>query len=107
MSRLDFPILYGSGRDGWMNVNPEGPKDQGLAPLLDLVLEHVPEPKVEEGPFRLIGTILEANNFLGRIITGRIASGSIKPNQAVKVLGQDGKVIENGRISKHPRIPRH
>ena len=98
--QLDFPILYGSGRAGWMNVNPEGPSDEGLAPLLDLVIKHVPEPKVEEGPFRMIGTILEANNFLGRIITGRIASGSIKPNQAVKVLGQDGKLIETGRISK-------
>ena len=98
--QLDFPILYGSGRDGWMNFNPEGPKEEGLAPLLDLVLKHVPSPTVEEGPFRLIGTILEANPFLGRIITGRIASGSIKPNQAVKVLGQDGKQIESGRISK-------
>ena len=98
--QLDFPILYGSGRNGWMNVNPEGPKDEGLAPLLDLVLRHVPQPKVEEGPFRLIGTILEANPFLGRIITGRIFSGSIKPNQAVKVLAQDGTVLENGRISK-------
>ena len=98
--QLDFPILYGSGRNGWMNVNPEGPQDEGMAPLLDLVLTHVPEPAVEEGPFRMIGTILEANNFLGRIITGRIASGSIKPNQAVKVLGQDGRLIEQGRISK-------
>ena len=98
--QLDFPILYGSGRNGWMNVNPEGPQDEGMAPLLDLVLRHVPEPKVEEGPFRMIGTILEANNFLGRIITGRVASGSIKPNQAVKVLGQDGRLIEQGRISK-------
>ncbi|MBX4958880.1 translational GTPase TypA [Rhizobium lentis] len=98
--QLDFPILYGSGRAGWMNYDPSGPTDEGLAPLLDLVVKHVPEPKVEEGPFRMIGTILEANNFLGRIITGRIASGSIKPNQAVKVLGQDGKLIEQGRISK-------
>ncbi|SOC43362.1 GTP-binding protein TypA/BipA [Rhizobium subbaraonis] len=98
--QLDFPILYGSGRNGWMNVNPEGPQDEGMAPLLDLVLKHVPEPTVAEGPFRMIGTILEANPFLGRIITGRIHSGSIKPNQAVKVLGQDGKLIENGRISK-------
>jgi GTP-binding protein len=100
--QLDFPILYGSGRDGWMNVNPEGPKDQGLAPLLDLVLEHVPEPSVgdEDGAFRMIGTLLEANPFLGRVITGRIHSGSIKPNQAVKVLSQDGKVVETGRISK-------
>jgi GTP-binding protein len=100
--QLDFPILYGSGRDGWMNIAPEGPKDQGLAPLLDLVLQHVPEPSVgdEDGAFRMIGTLLEANPFLGRVITGRIHSGSIKPNQPVKVLGQDGKLIENGRISK-------
>ncbi|CAK7258260.1 MULTISPECIES: translational GTPase TypA [unclassified Shinella] len=98
--QLDFPILYGSGRNGWMNVNPEGPTDEGMAPLLDLVLKHVPEPTVAEGPFRMIGTILEANPFLGRIITGRIHSGSIKPNQTVKVLGQDGQLIENGRISK-------
>ncbi len=98
--QLDFPILYGSGRSGWMNFDPTGPTDEGLAPLLDLVVKHVPEPSVEEGPFRMIGTILEANNFLGRIITGRVASGSIKPNQAVKVLGQDGRLIEQGRISK-------
>ncbi|HVK90985.1 MAG TPA: translational GTPase TypA [Mycoplana sp.] len=98
--QLDFPILYGSGRNGWMNVKPEGPQDQGMAPLLDLVLKHVPEPTVADGPFSMIGTILEANPFLGRIITGRIHSGSIKPNQAVKVLGQDGQLIENGRISK-------
>ncbi|WP_028033754.1 translational GTPase TypA [Chelativorans sp. J32] len=98
--QLDFPILYGSGRDGWMNFDPSGPKDEGLAPLFDLVLKHVPEPTVEEGPFRMIGTILEANPFLGRIITGRIASGSIKSNQAVKVLARDGSLLEQGRISK-------
>ena len=73
--QLDFPILYGSGRDGWMAENPEGPKDQGLAPLFELVLKHVPAPTVHAGPFRMIGTILEANPFLGRIITGRIESG--------------------------------
>ncbi|MBX3566633.1 MAG: translational GTPase TypA [Rhizobiaceae bacterium] len=98
--QLDFPILYGSGRDGWVSENPEGPKDQGLAPLFDLVLTHVPAPTVHPGPFRMIGTILEANPFLGRIITGRIESGSLKPNQAVKVLHHDGSLIENGRISK-------
>ncbi len=98
--QLDFPILYGSGRAGWMNTAPEGPMDQGLGPLLDLVLKHVPEPTVGEGPFRMIGTLLEANPFLGRIITGRIHSGSIKSNQPVKVMGVDGKTIETGRISK-------
>ncbi|NLH82818.1 MAG: translational GTPase TypA [Phyllobacteriaceae bacterium] len=98
--QLDFPILYGSGRSGWMAHSPEGPTTDGMAPLLDLVLQHVPEPTVEPGPFRMIGTILEANPFLGRIITGRISSGSIKPNQSIKVLGRDGAVLETGRISK-------
>ncbi|WP_048647320.1 translational GTPase TypA [Nitratireductor soli] len=98
--QLDFPILYGSGRDGWMNHSPEGPKDEGLGPLFDLVLKHVPEPSIEEGPFRMIGTILEANPFLGRIITGRIAAGVAKANQSVKVLHHDGTLLETGRISK-------
>ncbi|MDJ1158876.1 translational GTPase TypA [Chelatococcus sp. SYSU_G07232] len=98
--QLDFPILYGSGRDGWMAHSPEGPKDQGLAPLFDLVLDHVPPPKVEDGPFRMLGTILEANPFLGRIVTGRITSGTVRPNQTIKVLDREGKVLEQGRVSK-------
>ena len=80
--QLDFPILYGSGRAGWMATAPDGDQSDGLAPLFDLVLEHVPPAKVEDGPFRMLGTLLEANPFLGRIITGRIASGTVKPNQA-------------------------
>ncbi len=98
--QLDFPILYGSAKQGWMAESPEGPKDKGMQPLFDLILRHVAPPQVEEGPFRMIGTILEANPYLGRIITGRITSGSIKPNQAVKVLGADGKLIEQGRLTK-------
>ncbi|MEO0543443.1 MAG: translational GTPase TypA [Pseudomonadota bacterium] len=98
--QLDFPILYGSGRDGWMDANPEKPAEASLKPLFDLVLKHVPEPTVAEGPFRMIGTILEANPFLGRIITGRIQSGSVKPNQTIKVLNQDGQLLESGRVSK-------
>src|ERR1700710_1022860 len=57
--QLDFPILYGSAKQGWMATTHEGPKDQGMMPLFDLVLRHVPAPTVEEGPFRLLGTILE------------------------------------------------
>src|SRR5213079_1452031 len=98
--QLDFPILYGSAKQGWMAADPAGPKQAGTAPLFDLILRHVAPPHVEDGPFRMIGTILEANPYLGRIITGRITSGSIKPNQAVKVLGADGKTIEQGRITK-------
>lgn len=98
--QLDFPILYGSGKQGWMAHSPEGPQDNGLAPMYDLILSHVPEPTVEEGPFRMIGTLLEANPYLGRIITGRVTSGTAKPNQTVKVLSGDGSVVETGRISK-------
>ncbi len=98
--QLDFPILYGSAKEGWMAEKEEGPKDKGMAPLFDLILRHVAPPKIEEGPFRLLGTILEANSYLGRIVTGRITSGSVKPNQMAKVLDRDGKVIEEGRISK-------
>lgn len=98
--QLDFPILYGSGKNGWMGVSPDASHDDGMKPLFELVIKHVPPPAVEEGPFRLLGTILEANPYLGRIITGRIASGSVKPNQAVKVLSRDGKTVETGRISK-------
>src|SRR5437879_12606942 len=83
-----------------MAESPEGPQDKGMQPLFDLILRHVSPPTVEDGPFRMIGTILEANPYLGRIITGRITSGSIKPNQAVKVLHADGKVIELGRLTK-------
>src|SRR5689334_8033131 len=96
--QLDFPILFGSAKQGWMSTSLEGPQDQGMTPLFDLVLKHVKPPVVEQGPFKLLGTIIEANNFLGRIITGRINSGTVKPNQAVKVLDRDGKLIENGRI---------
>jgi len=97
--QLDFPILYGSGKHGWMGTTPED-NGNGMTPLFDLVLKHVAPPVVEEGPFRLLGTILEANPYLGRIITGRIASGTAKPNQSVKVLSRDGKTVETGRISK-------
>ncbi|MCZ7642844.1 MAG: translational GTPase TypA [Pseudorhodoplanes sp.] len=98
--QLDFPILYGSAKEGWMAENEDGPKDRGMTPLFDLVLRHVAPPTIEEGPFRMLGTILEANPYLGRIVSGRIISGAIRPNMAAKVLDRDGRLIEQGRISK-------
>ena len=85
-------------RAGWRN-EPDGPQD-GMGPLFDLVVRHVPAPKVEDGGFRMLGTLLEANPYLGRIVTGRVFAGSVKPNQAVKVLDRLGKVVEQGRVSK-------
>jgi GTP-binding protein len=97
--QLDFPILYGSAKEGWMAATPAGPKDS-MAPLCDLLVRHVRAPVVEEGPFRMLATILEANPYLGRIVTGRITSGSVKPNQALKALDRHGALVEVGRVSK-------
>jgi GTP-binding protein len=71
-----------------------------MSPLFDLILRHVKAPQVETGPFRMLGTILESNPYLGRIVTGRITSGSVAPNQPVKVLDHTGRLIETGRITK-------
>jgi GTP-binding protein len=98
-AQLDFPVLYGSGREGWMAADPARPED-GLAPLFQLILAHVPPPVVEEGPFRLLATTLEADPYLGRVLTGRIRSGSVRPNQAIKALRRDGSLIETARVTK-------
>jgi GTP-binding protein len=98
--QLDFPVLYGSAKEGWMAESPEGPKDQGMTPLFELVLSHVAAPAVEDGPFQMLGTILEANPYLGRIVTGRITAGTVKPNEMVKVLDHEGNLVEQGRVSK-------
>ena len=97
--QLDFPILYGSAKQGWMSNEPDGPQD-GMGPLFDLVVKHVPAPTIQDGGFRMLGTLLEANPYLGRIVTGRVFAGSVKPNQSVKVLDREGKVVEQGRVSK-------
>lgn len=97
--QLDFPILYGSAKNGWMSTQYEEERTD-MDELFDLVVKHVPEPKVEEGPFRMLATTIGADNFLGRILTGRVSSGSVKPNQTVKVLARDGSLVESGRVSK-------
>ncbi len=97
--QLDFPVLYGSAKNGWMADEPEGPRDS-VGPLLDKVLEHVKEPEVEEGPFRMLVTTIQRDAFLGRILTGRVLSGSVGATDSVHALSRDGKVIEKARISK-------
>ncbi len=97
--QLDFPVLYGSGRNGWMALAPEGPQTD-LAPLFDLVLAHVPPPAVDDGPVRMLATTLEADPFLGRILTGRITSGTIKPNMPLKAIRHDGTLVETFRATK-------
>ena len=97
--QLDFPIIYGSAKQAWMADSPDGPKEN-MGPLFDLILRHVEPPKIIPGGFRMLGTLLEANPYLGRVVTGRIFSGSIKSNAPVKVLDRLGNLVESGRVSK-------
>ncbi|PWC75391.1 translational GTPase TypA [Azospirillum melinis] len=99
--QLDFPTLFASGRNGWATTDLENGARETLTPLFELIRDHVPAPKVEEDlPFSMLATTLEANPYLGRILTGRILTGSVKVNMAVKSMSRDGKLIENARISK-------
>ena len=97
--QLDFPILYGSAKEGWMSAQYEDPTSN-MDELFDLVVKHVEPPVVEEGPFRFLATTISADNFLGRILTGRVTSGSVKPNQSFKAIDRNGNLVEQGRISK-------
>ncbi len=98
--QLDFPVLYASGRDGWCAKELDDPREN-LHPLMDLVISHVPPPKVEEGkPFAMLATLLSSDPFLGRCLTGRVLHGSAKVNETVKALDLDGNSIENGRLTK-------
>lgn len=97
--QLDFPILYGSAKQGWMAATPDGAQDT-MQPLFDLVLEHVAPPETKEGDFSMLVTAIQSDPFLGRILTGRVSSGTVKPNQSIKAISADGKVVEQGRVSK-------
>jgi GTP-binding protein len=98
--QLDFQTLFASGRQGWADHELEGPR-KDLAPLFDMILSHVPPPKVDlEKPFAMNASILESDNFLGRILTGRVEQGIARVNMPVRVLRQDGSVVETGRLTK-------
>ena len=98
--QLDFPMLYASGRQGWADLEFEGAR-KDLAPLFDLVLRHVAAPKLDsEAPFAMVASILEYDNYLGRVLTGRVEQGRARLNMPVKVLRQDGTVVETGRLTK-------
>jgi GTP-binding protein len=99
-SQLDFPMLYASGRQGWADADLDGPR-KDLSALFDLVVSHVPPPTVDrDAPFAMVASILEYDNFLGRVLTGRIEQGSARINMPVKVLRSDGSVVETGRLTK-------
>ena len=101
--QLDFPILYASGRSGWAAKTLDEADRKDLSPLFDTIIEHVKAPKQvarKDEPFTLLTRVIESDSFLGRILTGRIESGTIKTGMSVKALSRDGNVIERTRITK-------
>ncbi|MCA0927041.1 translational GTPase TypA [Ruegeria profundi] len=100
--QLDFPAMYASGRSGWADMELDGPR-KDLTALFDLIVDHVPAPKQAERkdePFRMLATTLGNDPFIGRILTGRVESGTLKAGDSLKALSRDGTLIENFRASK-------
>ncbi len=101
--QLDFPVVYASGKDGWASEDPDGPRSD-LDPLFSKIIDHVPPPdvsdEVEGSAFKMLATTLEADPFLGRLLTGRITAGAIRPGETLRALSQDGSVIEASRVTK-------
>ena len=98
--QLDFPVLFASGRNGYAGDNPDV-REGTLAPLFETIISHVPAPKADpDGPFKFLVTLLDRDNFVGRILTGLVFSGSVRTNMAIHALDPDGKIVETGRASK-------
>jgi GTP-binding protein len=98
--QLDFPVVYASAKEGWAvkNLNDA---HESLVPLFQTIVSHVPAPTVNlDAPFSMLVTTLEADPYLGRILTGRIQSGSVSVNMPVKTLNREGGIIEQARLTK-------
>ncbi|GAA3800847.1 translational GTPase TypA [Qipengyuania pelagi] len=98
--QLDFPSLWASGRDGY--ASPDATARSGdLEPLFKLIVDHVPAPGLDtDGPFSFLATLLDRDNFMGRVLTGRVQSGTVKINDPIRALDADGNVVEVGRATK-------
>ena len=100
--QLDFPTLYASGRAGWATETLEAPRE-GLEPLFELITRHVPAPRQianADKPFRMLATTLQADPYLGRLLTGRIEEGTVRAGSMLKAMTRDGAEVERFRVSK-------
>src|SRR5687767_8799186 len=98
--QLDFPVLYASGRAGYANPDPET-REGNLDPLFLAIVGHVPEPGLRtDGEFTMLVTLLDRDPFLGRILTGRIESGTLEVNMPIRAIDVDGQTVEDGRATK-------
>ncbi len=97
--QLDFPVLFASAKHGWASED-SSVRDGDMAALFDRVIESVPPPTVQDGPFRMLVTTLEYDAYVGRVLTGRILSGTVAKNMTVKALSRAGETVERTRITK-------
>src|SRR5439155_16461060 len=97
--QLDFPTLYASGRAGYAGATDDV-RSGDLTPLFETIVSHVPHPRVDAGPFRMLATLLDRDPFLGRILTGRIDSGKLSVNMPIKAIDVNGNPVEEGRATK-------
>jgi len=100
--QLDFPTLYASGINGWCDADLDGPR-QDMQALFDLIVRHVPAPRQvarQSEPFSMLATTLGADPFLGRILTGRVETGSLKVGETLKAMSREGERIEQFRVTK-------
>ncbi|SEA08895.1 translational GTPase TypA [Psychroflexus halocasei] len=91
--QLDFPSVYGSALNNWMSEDPEV-KTENLEPLLDMVVEHVPVPKVQEGTVQMLITSLDFSSYTGRIAIGRLQRGTLKEGMQVSLVKRDGSITK-------------
>ena len=98
--QLDFPVLYASGRAGYAGEQ-DTVRDGDLTPLFQKIIDHVPAPALDpDAEFKMLATLLDRDNFLGRILTGRIESGTLNVNDPIRAVDVNGKPVEDGRVTK-------
>lgn len=92
--QLDFKTVYGSAKQGWMSLDPEKPT-KDIIPLLDMILEEIPEPQIKEGDLQMLVTSLEYSPYVGRIAVGRVSRGTAKSGAAVTLIKRDGEMVKS------------
>ena len=92
--QLDFPTVYGSAKNNWMSEDWKSETDS-IAPLLDMVIDHIPAPKFDEGTTQMLITSLDYSSFTGRIAIGRLQRGTLSTNQTVSLIKRDGSILKS------------
>ena len=92
--QLDFPVVYGSAKNNWMALDWKNPSNS-ISPLLDVVIEHIPEPKIDEGSTQMLITSLDYSSFTGRIAIGRLQRGKLSSNQQVSLVKKNGEILKS------------